>query len=121
MVGAVHLNRPGDCGQSLLSQSPLQQLGLHPCRLFQSELAIRVWGGDATLRSPFDVALHDQVRLVHFFERPSFFANRDCERIQTDGTATELVNQRFNDALVPLVEAVAVDLEIGRASCRERV
>ena len=70
----------------------LQQFRLRAGRRFESELAISVCSGDPALRRAFDVTFHDQVRLVHFFDRAGFFAYRDCERIQTDGSAIELVN-----------------------------
>ena len=47
-----------------------------------------------------------------------FFADCDRERVQTDRTAIKFVNQRFNDALVPLIEPVAIDLEHGQARDR---
>src|SRR3954464_9837937 len=44
-------------------KSALQKLCLHAARHFQSELAIGVCGGNASLRRAFDVAFHDQIRL----------------------------------------------------------
>src|SRR4029077_13323556 len=52
-------------------------------------------------------------RLVHFFERAGFFADGDSEGIQTDRATVEFVNQRFDDALVPLIKPIAIDLEHG--------
>ena len=101
--------------EDMASLESLQKLILlAPGRRLQSELAIRVRRRDAALRRAFDVAFHDQVRLVHFLERARFFADRDGERIQADRTAIEFVDKRFDDALVPLIEAVAVDLEHGQ-------
>ena len=80
-------------------------------RRLQSQLTIRIWHRDAPLRCALDVTFHDQVRFVYFFERARFFPDRDCERIQTDRTAIKFVDERFDDALVPLIETVAIDLE----------
>ena len=66
------------------------------------------------MRCTFDIAFHDQIRLVDFFDRASFLAYCDCERVQTDGAAVEFVNQRLNNAFVPLIEPVAIDLQHGK-------
>src|SRR5262249_42898181 len=73
-------------------RAPLQELRLRTGRRFESELAISIGCGDPALRRAFDVAFHDQIRLVHFFNRAGFFAYRDCERTQTNRSAIELVN-----------------------------
>ena len=96
---------------SALTERRLQQFCLRAGRRFQSEFAIGIRGRDPALRRAFDVAFHDQIRLVHFFERAGFFADGDRERIQADRSAIELVNQGFDDSLVPLIEPVAIDLE----------
>ena len=66
------------------------------------------------MRSALDVPFHNQVWLVYFLERAGFFADRHSKRIQTDWSAIEFVDQRFDDALVPLIEAIAIDLEHGQ-------
>src|SRR5439155_17834599 len=66
--------------------TPLQKLCLRTGRRFEPELAIRVRRRNATLRGALDVPFHDQIRLIHFLEGAGFFADRDRERIQTDGT-----------------------------------
>ena len=63
------------------------------------------------MRRALDIAFHDQIRLVHFFERARFFADRDRERTQTHRSAIKFVDERFDDPLVPLIETIAIDLQ----------
>src|SRR3954471_4294945 len=72
-VGNGCLDFPRHDGGCLTSK----QLRLRSNRWLQSELPIRIRQRDATLRCPLNVAFHDQVGLVHFFERAGFFTDRD--------------------------------------------
>ena len=84
---------------------------LRAARRLQPQFAIRIRHRDAALRRALDVTFHDQIRFVHFLERARFFTDCDCERIQPNRTAVKFVNERFDNALVPLIETVAVDLQ----------
>src|SRR5215203_6080194 len=56
-----------------------QQLRLHAARQFQPKLAIGICGSHPTLSRAFNVTLHDQIGLVHFFDGAGLFANCDRE------------------------------------------
>src|SRR5438270_12969526 len=84
--------------------SRLEELALGAGWRFQPELAIGIWGGDTALRRPFNIAFHDQIRLVYFLERARFFPDRDGKRTQSNRTAAKFVDQRFNDPFVPLIK-----------------
>ena len=60
----------------------------------EAEFAIRDRHGDAALRGAFDVALHDEIRLVHFLERARLLADGDGERVHADGAAGEFRGSR---------------------------
>src|SRR5215831_15289830 len=96
--------------RALPGSSLAKQLCLRAGRRFNPELAIGVCGGDAPLRRPFYVAFHDQIGLVDFLNCAGFFSHRDRERSQSNGAAVEFMDQGFDDAFVPLIESVAIDL-----------
>src|SRR5947207_463953 len=101
------------------STSLAEQLALRAGGRFEAELAVGVCSGDAALRCALDIAFHNQIRLVYFLNRAGFFAYCDRQRIQTNGTAVEFVDQCFDDALVPLIEPVAIDLQHGEGAICE--
>ena len=63
------------------------------------------------MRRAVEVALQNQVRLVHFLERVRLLADRHGQRRQTNRPAAEFDDDRLEDALVHFVEAIRVDLE----------
>src|SRR5688500_11374414 len=84
-----------------LKQSRLSAFG----RL-EPELLVAEFGGDAALRGALQVTLHDQVRLVDFFQSVRLFADGDREGVDADGTAAEFDDHGFEDSLVHFFEAV---------------
>ena len=84
---------------------PVFCLGLH------AELLVRQLGRDAALRGALEVTFLNQERLVDFLDGVRFFAHRHGEGIHADRPTAELVHERFQNALVHLVEAVLVDLQ----------
>ena len=79
---------------------------------FQAKLPIRIRQCYTSLRRPLDVTFHDQIRLIYLLERARFFPDRDRQRAQAHGPAIEFMNQCFDDAFVPLIESIPVDLEM---------
>ena len=84
-------------------------------RGFEADFSVGFGHGDAALGGAFDVALHDQIRLVHFLDRSGFLANGDGEAVHTDGTAVEKSDDRFEDPLVHFVETIGVNVEHGES------
>ena len=74
-------------------RNALQKLRLRAGgRWFKAELAIGVRGSDAALRRAFNVTFHDEIWLIHFFDRAGLLADRNCQRVQTDWTTIKFLN-----------------------------
>src|SRR2546426_1022749 len=65
-----------------------------------TQLPVGRFRGYAALRGALEVTFLDEKRLVDFFERVRFFADSHGKRTDADGFACELVDERFEDALV---------------------
>src|SRR5207244_829668 len=57
----------------------------------EPELPIGVWQRHSSLRGPFDVTFHNQVRLIYFFERSRFLADCYGKRAQSHRATVELM------------------------------
>ena len=68
-----------------------------------------------------DKALFNKERLIHFLDGAGVFTYSGGDGSDTHGPSVEFVDDGEEDFVVHFVEAEAVDVEIGRASCRERV
>ena len=75
----------------------------------------RPWGrrgrGHAPARRALQVALLDQVRLEHVFNRVALFADGGGQVVDTDRPAVELMQDRFEQLAVHQVEADRIDIE----------
>src|SRR5215475_13650491 len=124
MIGRLSIHEPARCSPRTRAQSvkggrmrtsaPFKQIGLRRgSRRFEAELAIGARESGTSLRCPFDVSLHDQVRFVYFFERSGILTDRYGEGIEADGPAVEQRDETLDDALVHLVKTILVNLQHG--------
>src|SRR2546426_10690395 len=60
----------------------------------EPEVSVRGGRGDAAARRAGEEALLHQERLVYFLERPRVLAHRGADRLQSHGTALELLDDR---------------------------
>src|SRR6266540_2385300 len=90
-------------------RAPLQKFRLRAGWRFQPELAIGVRGRDAALSRAFDVTFHDQIRLVHFFDRPGLFAVRGVPRVRAAISAApaESISTPSNRALRRMIFCIS--------------
>src|SRR6266516_599740 len=65
----------------------------------------------AALRGTIQIPLHDEIRLIYFFDRVRLFAYCHRQRIEAHWPAAKLHNDRIQNALVHFVETVLVDLQ----------
>ena len=98
-------------GACSLMMGELKQPGLAAFASLQPELLVAQLRGDAALGRALQVAFHDEVRLIDFFQGVRFLAHRHRHRAEADRAAAELRDHGFQDALVHLVEAVLVDFQ----------
>jgi len=68
-------------------------------------------GDHAAARRAHEKAAHDEVGLVDVLQRVGLLAERHGKRLETDGPAVELLDDRLQDVSVELVEPLAVHLQ----------
>src|SRR5919201_1495571 len=77
----------------------------------EAEVGIRAFGRDPRTLRPLQIALLEQVGLVDVLDGLGFLAHRRGERLESDGTAAELLGDGAEEAAVLVVESLVVDLE----------
>jgi hypothetical protein len=60
----------------------------------ESDFLVGAIHGDTALGGAGEVALHDEVRFVDFFEGAGFFADGDGEGVEADGAAAKTRTRR---------------------------
>lgn len=78
---------------------------------FQSDGRVAFRGEDAAFAGALQVALLDEERFVHFFERFGFFADGDGDGADADGAAAVVFGHDAEHAFVHFVEAGGVDFK----------
>src|SRR2546421_12508792 len=60
-------------------------------RRLEAEFSICVRQRHPSLRGPFDITFHNQIRLIYFLERPRFLADCHGKRAQSHRATVELI------------------------------
>src|SRR5213594_3070681 len=89
-------------------------------RHVQAEVPVGALSRHTAAGGALEVALLQQVWLVHVLDRLGVLADRGGEGLQTDRTSAELVGDRAQQAAVALVESGVVHLERGERFARDR-
>ena len=76
-----------------------------------AEMLVGKEGGFAATRGALDEAFLDEVRFIDILNGTCIFAHRCRNRIESDGTATELVDDGREQFVVDLIETEGVDIE----------
>ena len=74
-------------------------------------MPVGLFGGFAATWGTLYEAFHYQERLIDFLQGAFVFANGSCNSLQTDWTATELLDDCKQNLVVLLVKSILVNVE----------
>src|ERR1051326_6432785 len=79
----------------------------------EAELFVARFGGDSALGGALEVAFHNEVGLINFFQGVGLFAYGDGEGTDADGSAAEFDDDGVQDAFVHFIQPVFVNFKHG--------
>src|SRR5512143_97136 len=75
----------------------------------EAEVPVRLRRRNATAWRALQESVLDEEGLVHFFDRVRVLADCRADRVESDRTALELLDDRLDDSRVHVVEAERID------------
>ena len=76
-----------------------------------AEVLVGERGGFAATRGAFDEAFFDEVRFIDVLDGAGVFAHGGCNRIESDRSTTELIDDGQQEFVIDLIEAEGIDIE----------